>query len=88
MQKCQQYKIGWMVEYNPESGTFTYIAGYMLPSRCEVLDGFSYRDLPVRQIGLGAINGSFANEEVFVHSHEMTVEGICKAGYKPVNKLN
>jgi AraC family transcriptional regulator len=34
-------------------------------------------------IGVGTINGSFANGEVFEHSHELTVEGICKASYEP-----
>ncbi|AOT72302.1 GyrI-like domain-containing protein [Geosporobacter ferrireducens] len=75
--------IGWMGEYNPENGTFTYIAGYLMPSGNKVPDGFSYRDIPVCQIGLGTINGSFANGEVFAHSHEMTIEGIRKAGYEP-----
>ena len=34
-------------------------------------------------IGVGTINGSFANGEVFEHSHELTVKGICKASYEP-----
>lgn len=75
--------IGWMGEYNSENGTFTYIAGYLLPCKAEVPDGFSYRDIPACQIGLGTINGNFADGEVFAHSHEMTVEGIYKAGYEP-----
>ncbi len=75
--------IGWMGEYNPEEETFTYIAGYLLPEGSQVPDGFSYRDLPACQIGLGTINGNFNDGEVFAHSHEMTVEGICKAGSEP-----
>ena len=75
--------IGWMGEYNPADATFTYIAGYLMPRGSEVPTGFSYRDISACQIGLGTINGNFANGEVFAHSHEMTVEGICNAGYEP-----
>lgn len=75
--------IGWMGEYNPETQTFAYIAGFLLPQGTTVPNGFSYRDLPACKIGLATINGSFANGEVFAHSHQMTVEGIQSAGYTP-----
>lgn len=75
--------IGWMGEYNHGNGTFTYIAGYLMPGGSKVPTGFSYRDIPACQIGLGTINGNFADGEVHAHSHAMTVEGICKAGYEP-----
>ncbi|MDF2937707.1 MAG: hypothetical protein K0Q90_3080 [Paenibacillaceae bacterium] len=75
--------VGWMGEYEPADQTFTYIAGYLMPAGTGVPDGFTYRDIPACRIGLGTINGDFANGGVFAHSHKMTVEGITKAGYEP-----
>jgi len=75
--------IGWMGEYNPDQAAFTYIAGYLMPHETPVPDGFSFRDLPACLIGLGTISGSFADGQIFTHAHEMTVEGILRAGYEP-----
>jgi AraC family transcriptional regulator len=75
--------VGWMGEYKPADQTFTYIAGYMMPAGTLVPDGFAYRDIAACRIGLGTINGGFANGDVFAHSHNMTVEGITKAGCEP-----
>ncbi len=75
--------IGWMGEYDPENGTFAYLAGYLMSAGTKVPEGFSCRDIPACTIGLGTINGSFDNGEVFEHTHEMTAEGILKAGYEP-----
>lgn len=75
--------VGWMGEYDAPSETFTYLAGYLMPANTPVPQGFSYRDLPPCEVGLGTINGSFANGDVFAHSHEMTAEGIRQAGYEP-----
>lgn len=77
------YYIGWMGEFNRETGTFTYIAGMLMPAGTKVPEGFDYRDLRPCLIGNGYINGSFANGEVFCHSHDLTVGGILEHGYEP-----
>ncbi len=77
------YYIGWMGEYDSKSGTFTYIAGMMMPPGTPVPQGFDYRDLPSCLIGNGYINGDFANGDVFRHSHELTVKGILQNGFEP-----
>lgn len=78
-----EYGIGWMGEYNSETGTFTYIAGMLMPSGTIVPEGFDYRDLPSCTVANGYINGSFANGDVFCHSHDLTVGGIIQNGYEP-----
>lgn len=75
--------IGWMGEYDKQTDTFTYIAGYIMPKDTIVPEGFVYRDLSPCHIGIGTINGSFADGEVHSHSHQMTIEGFNKAGYEP-----
>ena len=70
-----------MGEYDPGTATFTYIAGVIMPENTEVPEGFDYRDLLPCSIGNGFINGGF--EDVFSRSHDITVEGIIKKGYKP-----
>lgn len=77
------YWIGWMGEYDPETTKFTYIAGMLMPSATTVPEGFDYRDLQPCLVGNGYINGDFENGGVFMHSHELTVEGIMKNGYEP-----
>lgn len=77
------YYIGWMGEYNNETGAFAYIAGYFMPANTPVPDGFQYRDLSACTVGMGWINGSFENGEVFAHSHDLTVGGINENGYIP-----
>lgn len=77
------YSIGWMGEYNGETGTFTYIAGYFMPANTPVPDGFQYRDLAACMVGMGWINGDFENGEVFEHSHDLTVGGMKENGYEP-----
>jgi AraC family transcriptional regulator len=77
------YWVGWMGEYNQDNGTWTYIAGLMMPFGTPVPEGFDYRDLQQCTIGNGYINGNFANGDVFRHSHELTVDGIIKNGYEP-----
>lgn len=77
------YYLGWMGEYNSGTGTFTYIAGMLMPACTEVPDGFDYRDLPSCSVGNGYVNGDFANVEVYRHSHDLTVGGIIKNGYEP-----
>jgi len=78
-----EYYIGWMGEYDNETGKFTYIAGMLMPAGTPVPDGFDYRDLPPCLVGNGYINGDFANGDVFRHSHELTVGGIVENGYAP-----
>lgn len=78
-----EYYIGWMGEYNNETGTFTYIAGMLMPAGMKVPDGFDYRDLQSCIVGNGFINGDFANGDVFSHSHDLTVGGILENGYEP-----
>lgn len=77
------YSVGWMGEYDAATGKFTYIAGYMMPAGAPVPEGFGHRDLSPCTIGNGYINGSFANGDVFAHSHELTVGGITQNGYEP-----
>lgn len=77
------YYIGWMGEYNSAAGTFTYIAGMIMPTGTKVPDGFDYRDLAPCLVGNGFINGDFANGDVFCHSHDLTVSGIKENGYEP-----
>lgn len=48
-----------------------------------VPEGFQYRDLSACTVGMGWINGSFENGEVFTHSHDLTVDAINENGYKP-----
>jgi AraC family transcriptional regulator len=77
------YWVGWMGEYQPESGTFTYLAGQLMPEGTEVPEGFDYRDLPSCLLANGFINGDFENGDVFAHSHELTLGGIAANGYEP-----
>jgi AraC family transcriptional regulator len=77
------YDIGWMGEYNGETGKFTYIAGKLMPAGTPVPLGFEYRDIPSCLIANGYINGDFANGDVFRHSHDLTVGGIIENGYEP-----
>ena len=72
-----------MGEYNNETGTFTYIAGMLMPIGTEVPEGFAYRDLQPCLVANGFINGDFANGDVFCHSHDLTVIGIIEQGYQP-----
>lgn len=75
--------VGWMGEYNSESGTFTYLAGMLMPADSEVPRGLDYRDVPPCLVGKGYINGDFANGDVFAHAHELTIKGIIQEGYEP-----
>ncbi len=77
------YYVGWMGEYCQETGTFTYIAGMLMPAGTPVPEGFDYRDLSGCMVGNGYINGDFANGDVFCHSHDLTVSGIGENGYEP-----
>lgn len=77
------YWIGWMGEYSPETGKFTYIAGMLMPAGTLVPVGFDYRDLPTCLVGNGFINGDFANGDVYAHSHDLTVGGLTQNGYEP-----
>ncbi|WP_058300835.1 AraC family transcriptional regulator [Gorillibacterium timonense] len=86
LERCSpvvDYYVGWMGEYDPETNTFTYLAGMLLPAGSEAPEGFDYRDLAPCLVGDGYINGSFANGEVFCHAHELTVGGIIENGYEP-----
>lgn len=75
--------IGWMGEYLKDKDTFTYIAGLLMPIGYSIPENFSYRRITSCQIGLGTINGSFKDEEVFEQAHNMTVKSIYEMGYMP-----
>jgi AraC family transcriptional regulator len=77
------YWVGWMGDYNPATGRFSYIAGLLMPAGTEVPEGFDYRNLPPCVVGNGFINGDFSASDAFAHSHDLTVEGIVKNGYEP-----
>lgn len=77
------YWVGWMGDYNPETGRFSYIAGLLMPAGTAVPDGFDYRDLAPCIVGNGFINGDFSAPDAFSHSHDLTVSGIVKNGYEP-----
>ncbi|MBO0453240.1 GyrI-like domain-containing protein [Candidatus Enterococcus murrayae] len=75
--------IGWMGEYLKDSGTFTYIAGLLMPTGYSIPEDFSYRRIASCQVGLGTINCCFAGGEVFEQAHNMTVKGIRVVGFIP-----
>ncbi len=77
------YWVGWMGEYQPDTATFTYLAGQLMPEGTKVPEGFDYRDLPPCLLANGFINGDFENGDIFAHSHELTLGGIAASGYEP-----
>lgn len=76
------YYIGWMGDYNSDTGRFAYIAGCFMPASTPVPDGFQYRDLSACMVGMGYINGNL-ELDVFPRLHDLTVGGIESNGYAP-----
>lgn len=73
--------IGWMGEYNPKTKEYTYIAGIFTKPKTTVPEGFSYRDIPKCQMGIGWIQGKTSNLEKGAH---VKTEKIMKEnGYEP-----
>ncbi|MGG5373254.1 hypothetical protein [Enterococcus sp. AZ196] len=75
--------VGWMGDYNPQNGTFKYLAGYIMPLGYDIPKGFSYRQISTSNIGIAEIEISNSNRNVFSQLHDMTVAGIHQQGYEP-----
>lgn len=74
--------IGWMGEYNPESNSFAYIAGVLVKPGITVPDGYVFRDLPACNMGIGWIQGSVENGDVFSSAHIHTAKAMEESGYE------
>ena len=74
--------VGWMGEYDPQTNSFNYIAGVLVKPDTPVPPGFVYRDIPACEMGVGWIQGSDSNGDVYSNAHNHTAEAMQANGYE------
>lgn len=72
--------VGWMGDWDIDSGKFTYICGILMKSGTPVPEGFVYKDIPANTVAIGWIQG--LEKDVYSVAHELTQKAMEEQGYK------